>query len=385
MAKSKTKVKMNLLLKGVLFVNSLFALALVVAVFAPYTDPLVNVLPAFFGLAYPILLYVNMFFVLLWIVLRKKVFLLSIIAILTTISILPKYFQYNSSRTKEPVDTETFTIVSYNIQSFKTFYHHQSQAYLDSLADFLVELKPSVVCFQEYYNDLEMDEDITNFLQRRLGLKYKYVNSRLTRWDRYQFGLAVFSAFPIVNTGRILNANYEDELYTTNYSVFTDLLIHGDTFRLYNMHLESLKISEDEAFLNTLEDGTAGEIKLESKKLFSKLKTAFQFRANQITPIKEHMGNSPFPLIVCGDFNDTPASWAYSQISSGLQDAFLKAGRGTGKTYNGRYPSFRIDYILADNSLKIHWFETVKVDFSDHFPIYAICSLKKKNEEVGNE
>ena len=385
MAKTKSNTNMNILLKAMLGVNLLFSLAIVGAVFSSKTNPLVNVFPAFLGLAYPILLYSNLFFVFFWILLRKKLFLISVVAILITMSLLPKYFQLNTSRTKELANIETFTVVSYNIQSFRTFYHHQSQSYLDSLTAFLEEMKPSVVCFQEYYNDLEMDEDITHFMQRRLGLKYKYINSRLTRWDRYEFGLAVFSEFPILNTGRILNANYEDELYTTNYAVYADLLIQNDTFRLYNVHLESVKISEDESIFQTLEDGAANEFKNESKKLFSKLKTAFQFRANQIIPIREHMDASPYPLIVCGDFNDTPASWAYAQMSRGLQDAFVVAGRGTGKTYNGRYPSFRIDYILTHPNIKIHWFETAKVYYSDHFPVYAVCSLKQNVEETANE
>ncbi len=360
-----------------LALNILFALMLSLAFLSPRISPDKNIIPAFLGLAYPVLLYINVFFIVVWFFFRKSTALISLLAILSGFSLLPRYFQYNSSRTLNPEETETFTIVSYNIQSFRTFYNHQSLSYLDSLTEFLTELKPDILCFQEYYNDLEMEQDITSKMKTSLGLKYSYVNARLTRFDRYQFGLAVFSRFPLISSGRLLNANYKDELYTTNYATYSDILIYQDTFRLYNVHLESIKISGDDKWLESLDMGSPREISKESKKLFSKLKEAFIFRANQIKPIREHINNSPHPVIICGDFNDTPASWAYQQMSQGLQDAFMEGGSGTGKTYNGKYPSFRIDYILTADEIKIHWFETHYAGFSDHFPVMAVCSIKQ--------
>jgi endonuclease/exonuclease/phosphatase family metal-dependent hydrolase len=373
----KTGKNRSLIRIFILVVNVFFALLLVLALLSTRISPERNYIPSFLGLAYPVLFYINLLFVLIWLLIRKRMAIISFVALLSGFSLFPRYFQFNASRTKSPKDTETFTIVSYNIQSFRTFYNHESLAYLDSLKEFLSALNPDILCFQEYYNDLEMEDDITSQMMTTLELEHSYINSRLTRFDRYQFGLAVFSKFPIIASGRLLNANYKNELYTTNYATFSDLLIYGDTFRLYNVHLESMKISEDDDFLESLDEGSHLEITKESRILFSKLKDAFVFRANQIKPIREHMNSSPYPVILCGDFNDTPASWAYQQMSEGLQDAFMKAGRGTGKTYNGKYPSFRIDYILTAPSLKIHWFETRYSEFSDHFPVIAVCSVKK--------
>jgi endonuclease/exonuclease/phosphatase family metal-dependent hydrolase len=319
----------------------------------------------------------NLGFVLLWMVLRNRFFLISLIALLAGFNMLAKYFQYNSSRSRNPENVQTYTVMSYNTMSFRTFYYEYSQEYLDSLTGFLAEVKPDIICFQEYYNDLEMEEDIAKQLQRKLNLPEKHINSRLTRLNRYQFGLAILSKFPIIHSGRILNANYEKELSTTNYAIFSDMIIDGDTFRIYNIHLESLRISAEDDIFESIEDGSAENITKETRKLFSKLRKAFVFRANQLKPIREHMNNSPYPIILCGDFNDSPTSWAYAQISRGLQDAFVKAGRGTGITYSGKYPSFRIDYIMMDKMLKIHWFETPKVKFSDHYPVYAVFSVKK--------
>jgi endonuclease/exonuclease/phosphatase family metal-dependent hydrolase len=376
----KARKKTGFLLKVIFAVNVIFAISIILALFAPSTDPEKNYLPAFFGLAYPVLFYVNLFFIIFWAILRKRFAFLSIIAILAGTSMFFRFFQFGISSRNIPDHVETFTIASYNVQSFRTFYHHHSVEYLDSLTEFLLEVGPDIICFQEYYNDLVMDEDITGIFKRRLDLKYDYIHSRLTRFNRYQFGLAVLTKYPVIHQGFIKNANYEDELNTTNYAIFTDIVIHDDTFRLYNVHLESLRISEEEGIIQMFDETSPENIRKESQKLLSRLKTAFTFRAKQVKPIREHMNNSPYPVIVCGDFNDTPASWAYNQISFGLQDAFIKAGRGTGKTYIGKYPSFRIDYILTDKSLKIHRFENPRVYFSDHFPVYAVCSIHQKKQ-----
>ena len=207
-------------------------------------------------------------------------------------------------------------------------------------------------------------------------MKYSNISSRITRWDRYQFGLAVFSKYPIINSGRIINVNYPKDLSTTNYSTFSDIVFNKDTIRVYNVHLESFRISEGEDIFSILESGTTDKIGNESRKLLSQLKTSYIFRARQIKPIREHIDNSPYPVIICGDYNDTPASWAYAKMSEGLQDAYIKAGRGLGRTYiSYKYP-FRIDYILADKKFEIHKFDNPEIVFSDHYPIYAACSFK---------
>jgi endonuclease/exonuclease/phosphatase family metal-dependent hydrolase len=377
MAKKSPKKKFRLFRTLLILLNIILALMLLGALFSSKVNPVHNYIPAFLGMAYPVLVYLNLGFVLLWIILRKRWFLVSLVALLVGFNMLGKYFRYNPSRNRAPENVQAYTVLSFNTMSFRTFYYDYSQEYLDSLTGFLSEVKPDIICFQEYYNDLEMEEDIAKQLQRKLNLPEKHINSRLTRLNRYQFGLAILSRFPIIHSGRILNANYEQELSTTNYAIFSDMVIEDDTFRVYNIHLESLRISTEEGIFSSIEDGSAENITRETRKLFSKLRKAFIFRANQLKPIREHMDNSPYPIILCGDFNDSPASWSYAQISSGLQDAFVKAGRGTGKTYTGKYPSFRIDYILMDKMLKIHWFETPKVKFSDHYPVYAVFSVKK--------
>jgi endonuclease/exonuclease/phosphatase family metal-dependent hydrolase len=375
MAKNKKSFFKRAIFKTLIIANILFALMIVGSLLSHKISPNKLIIFAFLGLAYPILLYINLFFIFLWTILRKRLFLISLIAILLGFNMIQRYFQWNWSRTKTPENTETFTILSFNVQSFGAFFQHQSLNYMDSLTQFTAHIQPDILCFQEYYNDSKMEEDIEQYIKRSLELPNAHINYHLTRGNRHGFGLATFTNFPIIDTGRIANANYLEELPTTNYAIYTDIEIFQNIIRVYNVHLESIRISSEDGIFTSIYAGDADAFKQESKRLFHKFREAFRFRAIQIQPIREHIDASPYPVIVCGDFNDTPASWAYSVMSKNLNDAFVKAGRGTGKTYNGRYPSFRIDYIFLDKNMNVHFFDTPYCEFSDHFPVYAVCSI----------
>jgi len=115
----------------------------------------------------------------------------------------------------------------------------------------------------------------------------------------------------------------------------------------------------------------------EVKSLSVSLKKGFVKRALQAQVVKGQITRSPFPVIVVGDFNDTPVSYSYRKIRKGLFDSFVNSGYGAGFTYKGNYPPNRIDYILYDKTLINSYFEIKKVKYSDHYPIIAY--FKNKN------
>jgi endonuclease/exonuclease/phosphatase (EEP) superfamily protein YafD len=117
---------------------------------------------------------------------------------------------------------------------------------------------------------------------------------------------------------------------------------------------------------------------LEIRAIGSRLKTAFALRAEQAKVIANYISDSPYMVIVMGDFNDTPQSYAYRKIRRGNTDAFRKAGRGFGNTYRGELPSFRIDYIMHDEALVPYDFKRIKIDYSDHFPIITWLSMQEE-------
>jgi endonuclease/exonuclease/phosphatase family metal-dependent hydrolase len=113
------------------------------------------------------------------------------------------------------------------------------------------------------------------------------------------------------------------------------------------------------------------------KSLSLSLKQGFVKRAQQSEELKTYINKSPYPVIVAGDFNDTPVSYSYTKIRKGLKDSFVNSGYGAGFTYKGKYPANRIDYILYDNALENRYFEIIKAKYSDHYPVAAY--FKKHN------
>ena len=119
---------------------------------------------------------------------------------------------------------------------------------------------------------------------------------------------------------------------------------------------------------------------LASKNIINKIKTASVKRSKQVDAVANHIESSPYPVIICGDFNDPPSSYTYNRISGDLKDAFVESGSGFGNTYNGLIPLLRIDYILHSPQIRSTDFKTVKQNLSDHFPI--TCKMEVMPEPV---
>jgi endonuclease/exonuclease/phosphatase family metal-dependent hydrolase len=121
------------------------------------------------------------------------------------------------------------------------------------------------------------------------------------------------------------------------------------------------------------------DIGLGSRKIFGKMRSAYIKRAEQVRSVRLEIDRSPYPVILCGDFNDTPASYVYHKIEQKLEDSFVEAGNGTGSSYAGILPAFRIDYIFHDTSFTAHNYKTLDANFSDHYPITTLLVLKKSH------
>ena len=143
------------------------------------------------------------------------------------------------------------------------------------------------------------------------------------------------------------------------------------------MHLQSIAFSKDDyKYIDDLQNDVETEDIEHSKSIINRLKRAYIKRAKQAELIHASIASSPYPVIVCGDFNDTPASYAKNKIATDLEDAFVESGNGFGRSYIGKFPSFRIDYILHSKEFESYHFRTIKEEYSDHYPI--VCYLEKE-------
>ena len=104
-------------------------------------------------------------------------------------------------------------------------------------------------------------------------------------------------------------------------------------------------------------------------------------RAEQVKILVSHIEKSPYPVIICGDFNDPPTSYSYRKVRGNRKDAFVEAGSGRSTTYDiGRIASLRIDNILFSDVFRAYNYKSPRVYLSDHFPV--MCRLVKDHEKT---
>lgn len=319
---------------------------------------------AFFGLLYPYILLVNIIFTIFWILKKKLFFLFSLIAILIGWNFLASFLQFNVFSKNKDLSTNTFSFLSYNVRLFDLYNWSDNQATKSKVFNFLKVESPDIMCLQEFYYD-----ETNKFPTLDTLLKFRnvnYVHDEYTSHvhDVYHFGIATFSKFPIINEGKILFRN------TNNICIYTDIIIADDTIRIYNNHLQSVHFQpKNYNFMDSITQSYNNTKLIGIVDILKRIESAFIKRAFQVEYISEHIENSPYPVIVCGDFNDSPFSYCYRRMRKELADAFIESGMGIGNTYVRKFPSYRIDYILHSKDLKSYHYKKSKIKYSDHYPI----------------
>ena len=352
--------------------NYLFGLALVLAYLSSYVNPEQFVFIAFFGLAYPVLLLANILFLLYWLVLGKRYFILPLLLILLGWNHAQRHYQFRGE-TLDNTDKYSVKVLSYNVKNLSNNNQGVENKLLrDSIFQFLGKERPQILCMQEFLipsknfsqglNNLKEETTLPNVYYDNYGLETQEID-----------GLILLSRYPIINKGSVA---IEDDFI---FSIFVDLIIKEDTIRVYNTHYESIRFrNEDYKFVSGLTENGLGEQKFSegSINIMKKLARAFRKRGMQVEILEKHMQLSPYPIILCGDFNDTPSSYVYRTTSGDLKDAFIESGKGYNNTYAGQLPPLRIDYILCDPQMDIYDYST-HYDFqkSDHYPISCIITL----------
>ncbi len=352
----------KILYKTLLAVNLIFALALLISYLAVNISPETFAAPAFFGLAYPYLLLVNIIIVIIWIALLRLEALISAVVIAIGINHFSNYIQLSKPKGDKK---DTFKVLSYNVRLFNYFENKNGKNSEKQVFDFLKSRDAGIICLQEFYINGDPDVATARMKQELGGRYYSHIKLLKSGNNRY-YGIATFSRFPMVRKGDIVHPG------SSSLTIYTDIIIKQDTFRIYNNHLQSFRLKRmEKSFIEEMTTPEDNQPLGEVKSLSASLKNGFVRRAIQARILKENIDRSPYPVIVLGDFNDTPVSYSYRKIRKGLHDSFVTSGYGAGFTYKGYYPPNRIDYILYDNSLTCSYFEIVRVKYSDHYPIIA--------------
>jgi len=332
-----------------------------------------------FTLLLPYLLLLLILFILFWLLVKPVLSIISLLIIFTSFHAVKNVFPLNfSPGFSIEKKSDEIRVMSWNVELFNILHYKDHPENKQKIIDLINEYDPDIACFQEMVAG-ESKKAINYFPDIEKALKfsdYLYSYSVKDNFDRYHhFGIIIFSKFPILRKQTLIN---NPNSYNSTFQ-FVDILAGKDTFRIFNVHLQSLKFSQTN--LNYLDSGKVpaqGNIS-ESKNIISKIKLGVLKRAAQANFIKDELNHSPYPVIVCGDFNDVPVSYAYETIGKGLQNAFVERGSGISRTFSSISPTLRIDNIFTDKRFKIKQFTRIKKLLSDHFPIVADVKFDQKS------
>lgn len=268
-------------------------------------------------------------------------------------------------------DSTRLRVLSYNARVFNVYAHLATKDYSTSKTQiqWVADQPADVICLQEYYNQMpgfRPKPKVFDVTRRLKQGREAFVTVTLEKRAQ-QFGLAIFSRFPILKKGII---SFGEQ--TQNHAAWADLkLPAGDTVRIYNVHFQSMALEESAIVRTTRRRAWLDPPGLS---LLRRFRNGAVARSKQVDTVVAHISACPHPVVVCGDLNDLPYSYTYSALADDLVNAHQAVGGGIGSTYNGRLPLLRIDsQFSTPDRLQPLWVKVHdEVPYSDHFPLEAI-------------
>ena len=333
---------------------------------------------ALLGLIFPLLLLLLVCFFIGGLFVRgwRRWSLLSLVALIIGWTNIHNFLALHPGHPWRPEkDSGALRIMTWNVRSFDEFTTKKKGAsgHRAKMLNFIDSQHPDVLCLEEFFDSqLPSDSCSIPYLQKRLQFPYYFFSRDYVHKEgKYGGGVIIFSRWPIVDT-LLMRYSRTDGFRATESLIGADIRAGKDTFRVFATHLQSVlfrgKDFHDLSIIRNVDDS----ILLASKSIAKKLGYAFRRRAEQAEQVRARLDKSPYPGIICGDFNDVPNSYTYATIRGGWQDAFLKKGFGIGRTYVYISPTLRIDYILASPAFSVLQCRTYySLNLSDHNPVVA--------------
>lgn len=339
----------------------------------------------FLGLLFPYLLFLLAGMTLFCLFIRSRVAIVGIIAILLSYNNVKALAAFRPDKEfRETKDRGHLRVMTWNVRRFAPYYADFFDPRKNNLGAIIEEVErhdPDIICLQEFYTGQGKKSRNLELFQE-MGYKYYAFALIKTPHGPSSSGTIIFSRFPILRSyiydmPREVSTAAEDP-------VAADILVNEDTVRVGTFHMQSYGfLNRDYQDLARIKNQEDTGLKA-SRNIYRKMRYAFSLRGIQADIIRKQMSDSKFPVILCGDLNDVPSSYAYVTVRDGRKDAFLEKGSGLGKTFiSGRskfltwLPTLRIDYIFVDPSLEVVQFTQVTRKLSDHRGLIADLSLSK--------
>lgn len=353
---------LNLVLAGLLLVSQI----------APYFRPGSFWPFELLAISYPFILVPNIILALYWAIRRHRFAFISAAVILIGYDKLNLLYKPELFSVDMRPPDNAMKIMSYNVRLFDLYNWTGNLKTRAKMFDMIKREQPDIFCIQEYYHEdkppFNNNDSLKSILKTdQVALKYGVTLHKTQHW-----GMAIFSKYPIVDEGNVFFKEGK-----INFAMYADVIYEKDTIRVYNIHLQSNHLhNEDYKFLEQPDSGSNEVIVGNARRLTRRLKNAVIKRTSQVDELAAHMAMSPHPYIICGDFNDPPFSYSYRVLADNMKDAFMECGKGFGITYRGSFPPYRIDFILHQDYFTTRRFQKMNETHTDHYPLVAWLTKK---------
>lgn len=363
----------------ILSFNVLFFLLLFLSTLAPLTSPFEFVFISYLGLGFPILLFINICFLIVWIVfLRWKYAVIQFVALVFCWSAISTYIPLNSPT--KTIPSKTFKVMSYNVRGFDWLTGDEARN--NPIFSYIANSGADIICMQEFAVEEKKSKDNTDkiiSLEELDAIMVEYPYRSIIRLgdtiNSCMYGLACYSKYPIEKVARVPIES------AFNGSGMYEIKIGKKSVTIVNNHLESNRLTYEDKILfkELVIDRNRDKLDAVTQTIRSHLDPAFKARAVQANIIADCIKlqrDKTDAMIVCGDFNEPPISYAYETIKGSFLDSFKYTGRGMGITYHEDGFYFRIDYIMHSLNLQSYNCTVGDVKYSDHYPIWTWLKFK---------
>jgi endonuclease/exonuclease/phosphatase family metal-dependent hydrolase len=353
--------------------NIILAILLLCANAVPYINPSIFWPIGILGLVTPFIAAANLLFIVIWIFTKNfKHSLLSIIIIAMSWKIFSVGVAFNLPN-KNIETSNKFKVMSYNVRLLNLYNWNEDKKTRDKLIAFLQQQQPDVLCLQEFFTGTDSGslQNITT-ISKYCGYPYHatQVNSS---GKRGIFGDIIFSKYPM---SKKVTVHFNNE--SNKGFHHSDINVNGTVFRIFNLHLQSFKLSTSEVSSLDLKNNYNAKDLNKSKSILKKLRSGYDTRGMQAEEVANAITACNLPYIICGDFNDIPSSYSYFKIRGKAKDAFLDKSIGVGTTYDNISPTLRLDYIFfTPDKFNAIDYKKFNVPYSDHYPVMATFSIIK--------
>ena len=348
------------ILNTTFYFNAIF---LIISIVAGFFSPTVFPLFSFIALFFPLIWIFNVLFLLAFLFQKSRLAIISLVILLLSFyQVLLIYNLSDNEYTKN--NAHNTKLVSFNTGNADTINPFKRRK---EVFNNLIFQNSNIICLQEFTPNDELGIDILESLQNKINVDFYGIEMSDSS------GLSIYTNYEIVEYGW-LKQDKED-----TYALWALLNINNDTITLINVQLQSIRLEEEE--LESMTE-VSQIIKLPGNisSIYSKLKRGFEWREEQVEKLSDLIGNSKYPVVLCGDFNDPPSSYTYRELSKLLNDAFLEKGNGFGFTYAGSLPFLRIDYFMISSDLNVTSYEIIKETYSDHYPVKVKVEVKRASQ-----